>query len=117
MNNRPGYDRGPPGRDPNKPGNTISRDQRYHKPAKDDGAYYSMGEQNCVWWAAIMLKQSGVQLPADVTSAIQKFNGGRGDAKDVLSGQRKATTVHTVKGHEYIMLLPGCEPFDAFAAL
>jgi len=51
-----------------------------HKPAPPGGVYYSLHGQNCVWWSAVMLMQSGINVPDRVYNAISGFNHGVGNA-------------------------------------
>lgn len=83
---RPGYDQGAPREDITSPGNEIGI--LAHTPARNDGVYYSLYEQNCVWWAAAMLMQSGTDVPQRVERAIMSFNGGGGDGDYVIMGAR-----------------------------
>jgi hypothetical protein len=90
-----GYDKGGPKDDPSNPGkNTIGILQ--HRPAPENGVYYSLTEQNCVWWATIMLMQNHITLPQNVSQAILGYNKGVGAASAVISGNRSANTVHTM---------------------
>jgi hypothetical protein len=99
-----GYEKGGPKTDPNDPKNDIGLLQ--HIPAKENGVYYSLMEQNCVWWATIMLKQNGITIPQNAANAISSYNDGKGAAGAVISGQRSAFTVHTISGLLESMYLP-----------
>jgi hypothetical protein len=62
---------------------------KFHTDAPQNGIYYSLMGQNCVWWATVMLMQNGFNpLPANVSNAILKYNGGDGYANDVVQGRR-----------------------------
>lgn len=75
----PGRDYGNPipGKDPNDPQNDIGKP---HIPAPRGGVYYSLGGQNCVWWATTMIMQSNIKVPQSVYTAITKYNHGIGNA-------------------------------------
>jgi hypothetical protein len=89
-----GYDEGAPKQESPGSPNTIGRMR--HDPAPETGVYYSVLEQNCVWWATIMLVQNNITIPPDARTAIMSYNHGGGAASQVLSGTRNATTVHTM---------------------
>jgi hypothetical protein len=88
--NQTGYELGDPIADPRDPkGNEIGNSG--HRQAPYFGSiYYSLGEQNCVWWAAIMLKQSGISVNSGVFDKIAAYNGSIGGASQVLNGTRSA---------------------------
>lgn len=46
-----------------------------HMPAPAGGVYYSFTEQNCVWWATVQLKSSGIAVPQSVYDHILIYNG------------------------------------------
>ena len=96
---RPGYDRGDPRPEPGNPRSEIGMDE--HIDAPPSGVYYSLREQNCVWWATIMLKQSNINVPVGVYAAAASFNHGVGAASLVVCGQRSATDVRTLRGIPY----------------
>ena len=73
----PGREYGAPQTDPNDPHSEIGNP---HRPAPSGGVYYSLGGQNCVWWATIMLMQSNIKVPQSVYTAISRFNHGIGNA-------------------------------------
>ncbi len=106
-----GYDVGAPIPDRAIPGNFVGHP---HRAATGDPVYYSLMEQNCVWWAAIMLKQSGVAIPQKAMDSLTEYNLTGGAADRVISGQRKATTAHTMSqswstllGDRARLILPG----------
>jgi len=95
VNSEPvGYDYGAPRPDPSNPGGNEIGIPQYHRPAPSNGIYYSLMEQNCVWWVAAMLVQNNVTLPDDVRNAILGFNKGGGAAGQVISGERGANVMH-----------------------
>jgi RHS repeat-associated protein len=102
-----GFDVGNPKDDPNNPGNnTIGASG--HKDSPANGAvYYSLGEQNCVWWATIMLKQSGISVPPTAYYAIADYNNNIGAATDVVYGKRSASTLNTLPYPPAVALPPG----------
>ncbi len=67
-----------------------------HVAAPTDAVYYSLLEQNCVWWATIMLKQSKIDVPATVDRAIETFEGGTTGGAAVIKGDRSASDVGTI---------------------
>jgi len=99
-----GYEKGGPKTDPSDSNNDIGKLQ--HIPAKENGVYYSLMGQNCVWWATIMLMQNGITIPQNVADTISSYNGGHGAAASVISGQRSAFSVHTISGLLESMYLP-----------
>jgi hypothetical protein len=62
-----------------------------NRPLYADAIYYSFAGQNCVWWATIMLKQSGISVPGSTYDKIKAFNHGIGEASKVISGARSAS--------------------------
>jgi hypothetical protein len=101
-----GYERGNPVIDLSDPGNTISS-SRDRRQAPDNGIYYNLTEQNCVWWAATMLMQNGVALPKDAHDAIEGYNHGVGAASAVIEGQRGTDVLHRQSEFPPGMSLPG----------
>jgi RHS repeat-associated protein len=97
-----GYEKGKPKKDDITPDphNQIGTDA--HTAVPSDGVYYSVRGQNCVWWATIMIKQSGIPLqnPTAFDNAISTYNtgGGGGYAGQVISGARTAYTEETMNG-------------------
>jgi hypothetical protein len=85
---KPGYEYGNPVQDAvtPDPNNQIGAIQ--HIPAPENGIYYSLTGQNCVWWVTIMLMQSGISVPPEVYDAIEHYEGGVGAGPEVISGQR-----------------------------
>jgi hypothetical protein len=108
-----GYDKGPPKDDPLDPGhNTIGRLGHANPP--NHAIYYSFVDQNCVWWATIMLKQSGITVDPNVYNFIQTYELGAGAAPAVISGQRSANEENTVTQFPALeTALPGYQPVDA----
>jgi hypothetical protein len=94
-----GYEKGEPMRDPG--GNTIGSEESI--PAPMGGVYYSLQGQNCVWWATIMLKQSGVEVPWYVYAAAGSFNSGQGFASQVVAKNRDAFEVGTMNATRFRM--------------
>jgi RHS repeat-associated protein len=100
-NNQVGYDRGKPQNDPTNINNQIGF---RHYSAREGGIYYSLLEQNCVWWATSMILRSGIKLSQDVAKVISTFNKGGGAADNLISGRRNVNTAHrmtyipTIKG-------------------
>jgi RHS repeat-associated protein len=91
----PGYDFGGAIPDPADPKNEIGTP---HTAAPRNGVYYALKEQNCVWWATVMLMQSHIKVPPGVYTRISRFNQGIGAAAQVISGQRTAYDVRTLGG-------------------
>ena len=87
---KPGYDYGNPTRDDVTPDPNNQIGVIQHIPAPANGVYYSLTGQNCVWWATIMLNQSGIRVPQSVYDYIWLYNGGIGAARPVIGGQRSA---------------------------
>ena len=83
-----GWEKGEPREDSSNPNNQIGRN---HIDSQKTSVYYSLLEQNCVWWATIMICQAGIALPQAASNAIIEFNDGGGAAKDVIRGNRQAT--------------------------
>jgi hypothetical protein len=83
-----GYERGAPVEDTytGYPGNTVGSLEHIRPP--DDAVYYSTFDQNCVWWATIMLKQSQISVNPIVYQAIEEFNEGASAATQVIEGTR-----------------------------
>lgn len=94
--NHVGYDSGWPIQVTDPYGNANDIGSAAHISAPKEGVYYSLFEQNCVWWAAIMLKQSGISVPQHVYNAIARVNMGQGAASRVINGQRSAYQVNRV---------------------
>lgn len=94
----PGFDSGGPFPDKSDPGNEIG-DPALHVPAPANGVYYSFTEQNCVWWATVQLKLSGINVPQSVYNHILFNNGTIGAAADVIAGTRSASTANRATGH------------------
>lgn len=90
-----GYDYGEPHTDKYDLKNTVGEPDK-HKEAPADGIYYSTFEQNCVWWAAIMLKQGCIGVDPGSYTAIAAYNNGVGGGADVVNRVRPADVVHTL---------------------
>jgi hypothetical protein len=86
-----------------------------HVKAPRDGVYYSLTSQNCVWWATIMLIQSGIPVPSGVFMTILLDNWGGGAASDVISGERSAYQAKTLNGDYYHVILVVDDYVDAVA--
>jgi hypothetical protein len=97
-----GYELGKPIKDNVTPDDNNQIGFDAHKPAPPDGVYYSLRGQNCVWWATIMVMQSGIQLqnPTAFNNAVSYFNtgGGGGYAGQVISGARSAFEADRMNG-------------------
>ncbi len=83
-----GYDYGNPRPDDVTPDLNNEIGVIQHIPAPANGVYYSLTGQNCVWWATIMLKQSGIRVLPGVYDAISHYEHGIGAGPQVISGQR-----------------------------
>ncbi len=94
---KPGFDFGGPFPDKSDPGNEIGNPS-LHIPAPANGVYYSWSEQNCVWWATVQLKLSGIAVPQSVYNHIYVYNGTFGAADQVIAGTRSATTANRATG-------------------
>jgi len=95
INSEPvGFELGYPQPDPADPGNTISGDST-RRPAPENGVYYNLTEQNCVWWAAAMCVQSKISVLQGAQAAIKGYNHGVGAGAAVILGQRSASLLHT----------------------
>ncbi|MCF6177305.1 MAG: hypothetical protein L3J71_16235 [Victivallaceae bacterium] len=88
-----GYEYGDPQAEPTNLKNEIGKIRHKSVPLHG-GIYYSLFEQNCVWWATIMLLQNGISIPKDTEKVISKFNGGFGAANEVLSMKRSKYKVN-----------------------
>jgi hypothetical protein len=71
---RVGFEFGHAMDDPHDPGNEIGEPEK-HVEAPKNGVYYSLTEQNCFWWATIMLKQSGIPVSDKVYECIKDDMG------------------------------------------
>lgn len=110
----PGYELGSPVKDTVTPDPNNEIGSTKHVAAPKNGVYYSLKEQNCVWWATIMLKQSGITVPTSVYTSAADFNHGIGAASQVISGTRSAFDVRTLNGLPYGQFkLPGVQSLDA----
>jgi hypothetical protein len=90
-----GYDFGPARPEPGNLSNDIGNPSEHREPP-ENSVYYSVMEENCVWWATIMLEQSKISVPQSVYNAIKAYNGGYGAAAQVINGTRSATTANTI---------------------
>jgi len=95
VGNNQNYECGAPvRRDPDNPRNDIGKRESHHVDQSPQTIYYSLLEQNCVWWATIMLLQNDIKLSKEVEKVISDFNHGQGAAKEVILGKRSANIVH-----------------------
>jgi hypothetical protein len=107
-----GYDYGDPIKDQTDTKNKIGSP---HIPAPQNGVYYSVREQNCVWWATIMLKQSNIKVDPGVYSQISRYEQGVGAASQVISGARSPDDVRTLNARPPYMYGHFTMPVDLSA--
>jgi hypothetical protein len=107
----PGREYGSPQTDPHDLHNDIGDP---HRAAPPGGVYYSLGGQNCVWWATTMIMQSNIKVPQSVYTEITKYNHGIGNA-DVEIGlglSDSAFDVGTLSGIPLGVKVAGLPGYD-----
>ncbi len=111
-----GYDRGDPHEVQDQYGHRNTIGVLAHTEAPKDGIYYSLFEQNCLWWATIMLKQSGIPVSAALYAEIASYNQGGGAAGDVIAGRRSASVAHRLPSPRF-PVITDCVDVNSFTAV
>ena len=85
-----GYEKGNPQDDPNNRGKNEIGNPLWHRTQEGNGYYYSLFDQNCVFWATYMLACNDIALPKKLSNVIMTFDQRAGAAEAVIEGKRTA---------------------------